>query len=140
MKSRDPFDYSENVRRGAQFLDAHVPGWDAKVVDSRLDLGDGESCVLGQLFAGHYAEGKRVLRLALPWNERRFLTANAIARQYGFAIPFWHEMSAQGYAYSRLTEQWLAFLHARRSLAGLAVLGTAPALPLPLRDRSKVLA
>lgn len=46
-------DYTETemecVRRGAEFLDQHWPGWELEIDVSRLDLGSSCDCVLGQL-------------------------------------------------------------------------------------------
>lgn len=49
------------VRRGVERLDAEMPGWAQFIDPSRLDLGDGYRCVLGQLYRGAYNQGEAVL-------------------------------------------------------------------------------
>lgn len=39
------------IRRGAKLLDKKVPGWDAKINTTRLNLSSATDCVLGQLFS-----------------------------------------------------------------------------------------
>lgn len=43
-------DMNEAVRRGAAFLDGHIPGWRARVNADRLDMSGRRKSVLGQLF------------------------------------------------------------------------------------------
>jgi hypothetical protein len=43
-------DFTEEVTRGAALLDHFDPDWDAFIDLESLDLGDGEVCVLGQVF------------------------------------------------------------------------------------------
>lgn len=45
------------TRRGAEVLDARVPGWAERLDLSRLDLLSLQYCVLGQLFRGDYHYG-----------------------------------------------------------------------------------
>lgn len=40
------------VKKGAALLDQAIPGWWRRVVFNRLDMGDCNSCVLGQVYAG----------------------------------------------------------------------------------------
>lgn len=40
------------VAKGATLLDRKMPNWHQKIDLSRLDLANGEACVLGQLFTG----------------------------------------------------------------------------------------
>lgn len=51
-----------NVKRGVYALDEQFPGWREKVVVDELDLSNGESCILGQLYGG-YSVGQRQLGL-----------------------------------------------------------------------------
>ena len=54
---------AERVARGAALLDAHVPGWAARVTLTLLDMSDPFTDVLGQLY-GQYGAGLRALRLS----------------------------------------------------------------------------
>jgi hypothetical protein len=48
--------YTENVKRGAVLLDQERPGWRDEIDLATLDLSDGCSCILGQVF-GYYSDG-----------------------------------------------------------------------------------
>ena len=51
------------VREGVKFLDAHGPDdWRGMIAPKRLDLTNGERCVLGQIF-GDYHDGERNLNI-----------------------------------------------------------------------------
>jgi hypothetical protein len=45
---------------GARVLDTKIPDWAKKVDVSRLDIGDTENCILGQIF-GDYNDGQTKL-------------------------------------------------------------------------------
>lgn len=47
MLSKEEF--AANARRGAAWLDEHVPGWANKIDQTTLNLNSSDSCVLGQL-------------------------------------------------------------------------------------------
>lgn len=57
---------SDNVDRGAAFLDRRRPDWRDKVDVSTLDMSHGSWCVLGQVF-GSYSEGR--VRLGINSHE-----------------------------------------------------------------------
>jgi hypothetical protein len=123
---KDPFDYSRRIVRGAEFMDAIKPGWDLDVNERKLDLADASVCVLGQAFDRHYREGRVVLRASLPWYRKLFQTSHFVSRRYGFTIPIRHSGEhTYRYAYSRLTEQWLDFVHERRNLTNAVSQETA---------------
>lgn len=42
-----------NVERGAEFLDARIPGWEEKIDLDKLDLGSCCNCIVGQLNPAH---------------------------------------------------------------------------------------
>lgn len=51
-----------NVKRGAAFLDEHLPNWRRVVDRERLDLGSSCDCLLGQMF-GSFEDAVVVLDL-----------------------------------------------------------------------------
>lgn len=52
----------ERITRGAELLDARVPGWRERVDVQRLDLSSDTECVLGHVL-GSYARGLEALGL-----------------------------------------------------------------------------
>jgi len=44
---------SPRIERGAALLDELRPGWDKTIDVDRLDLGNCERCILGQLYGGY---------------------------------------------------------------------------------------
>lgn len=48
MEKTTPEEVYERVERGMAWLDEHCPNWVDEINLSRLDLGDGNQCVLGQ--------------------------------------------------------------------------------------------
>lgn len=57
------------AERGATFLDEHDPSWGDKVDITRLDLGDCQACVLGQIY-GYYARAVKLFGLSLDGETR----------------------------------------------------------------------
>lgn len=58
---------NEDVRRGVELLDLRMPPeWFRLINVPDLDQGSPFDCVLGQLFAGDYAEGLDVLCINAP--------------------------------------------------------------------------
>jgi hypothetical protein len=49
------FHACERVRRGAELLDRHRPGWGWEVDIEHLDMGDHDFCVLGQLYGDYHS-------------------------------------------------------------------------------------
>ena len=90
--------------RGAAFLDDADAGWPGRIDPGRLELADGEACVLGQLHGG-YRMGlgrARILNLSsaplaslspidLGFQAVRHLGADAEALDYAFLTRAWRE-------------------------------------------------
>jgi hypothetical protein len=110
---------AERVAAGAAYLDEHDPEWWREGVRnaislSRLDLGDGNSCVLGQR-----CPAERMMRSHLnsPFDvQLRYITRGRglwaelqpWAAQHGFATD-------RGCGYWRLTAEWKRIIKARRA-------------------------
>ncbi len=56
---------SQNVNRGANFLDHYMPLWFMQVDNMRLNMYNSDACLLGQLF-GHFQKGVHALVIADP--------------------------------------------------------------------------
>lgn len=93
--------------RGAAFLDDADPGWFARIDPGRLELADGQACVLGQLHGGYrLGLGRaRVLNLSsaplasaspvdLGFQAVRHLGADVEDLDYAFLTRAWHECLA----------------------------------------------
>jgi hypothetical protein len=91
-----------NVERGAEFLDAHHPGWDEQINLRTLDVSSTCGCVLGQLYKkkrgdnGAYHRGLDALGLT-----------DGQATRLGFNV--WGRQR-----FSRLTDSWKALIRQRR--------------------------
>jgi len=75
----------KNVERGAELLDARVPGWRERVNPDTLDLAQDCNCVIGQTF-GDYDDGLELLGLD-----------SRDARRLGFYVSgrqTWHNLTA----------------------------------------------
>lgn len=90
---------TKRVKTGARLLDAVRPGWEREISLKTLDLGDGRSCVLGQLY-GSYHIGVGYLGLN-----------SAEAEKNGFLIQFQQRPQV---GYRTLTEQWKREIKRRR--------------------------
>ena len=99
------------AREGAAFLDGADPGWAARVDPATLALGDGRSCVLGQLH-GDYRRGlfrSRVLDGSSAFS--RFVSPVDLGFQATRAAG--EEAERLDYAY--LTRAWREEVRGRRS-------------------------
>ena len=95
---------------GARLLDDQDPGWAARVDPGRLELADGQACVLGQLW-GEYRRGLgrgRVLDLSSA--PTRFVSPVDLGFQ---ATPGLGE-AAEALDYAHLTRAWRALVRSRR--------------------------
>lgn len=100
--------YAERVARGAALLDEKVPGWDRRINLGSLDLGDGDCCIIGQLFPG---DGKYLS------NYSAGIDALGLFSEEG---PPWpvddHGFDAMGgFAIRMLEAEWRRVIKARRS-------------------------
>jgi hypothetical protein len=103
---------AQNVRRGAEYLDAKDPTWWKRLVLSELDLSHECLCVIGQLRSGDFACELQAL-LTLPFAPS-LADVGAILRAseaYGFVLP----EDANETEYETLTDLWRAEVLARRS-------------------------
>ncbi len=48
--------YDKRVSDGIKWLNKNRPGWVKKIKLSKLDLGDGETCILGQAFKQDFTD------------------------------------------------------------------------------------
>lgn len=83
---------TQRVLAGAKFLDGVHYNWAAKIDISKLEMYDGESCIVGQLY-GSYEAG--LSKLAITSTK---------AANYGF------EDESYEVTYSQLTAAWKAYL------------------------------
>ena len=97
--------------RGAAFLDAADPGWAARVDPGRLELADGEACVLGQLHGGYRLGLGRARVLDLSSAP----LASASPVDLGFQAVGDLGDAAEDLDYAFLTRAWRACLDARRT-------------------------
>jgi hypothetical protein len=126
------FHASQRVRRGAELLDRHRPGWEREVDIERLHMGNTVDCLLGQLY-GDYESGWDTLGLwepversahgfnhgfyvYWPWQAPVFLW---MAQMIGF------DRTLRRYEWQVLRDAWLAEIRARRqaNAAGLRLVG-----------------
>lgn len=93
------------VREGAEWLDQVRPGWQDSVDTDRLDIGSGEWCVIGQVFADEGA--------CCGWcyvdEDRR------LVEEVGEDLPGWDRVRSSFIGGDRasdreLTEAWRTFL------------------------------
>lgn len=79
-----------SVLRGAELLDANVPGWHRKIDLEELNMGSALSCILGQLY-GNYWTG--IEELGLEGNHSH-LGFNTGTDSYGYDVlqRFWSEL------------------------------------------------
>jgi len=87
-----------NVERGAAFLDERDPNWPNKIDVGRLDLGDCERCILGQLYVDY---DEALTELSLSAREAERLGFNTVGPQR-----YWH-----------LTAGWIREVLSRRTAA-----------------------
>lgn len=109
--------------RGAAFLDDADPGWPARIDPSRLELADGEACVLGQLHGGY----RLGLGRARILNLSSAPLASASPVELGFQAVRELGEDIEDLDYAFLTRAWRECLHAR--------LDTTRAIP-PVRSLS----
>ena len=96
----------ERVKRGAAFLDRHLPGWAARVDPGSIEQQDYYRCVLGQLH-GTFGQG-------LDWMDACEKNSDANeAEDYGFSL--WN---VDKVAWAELTALWREQVGARGAAGG----------------------
>ncbi len=104
------FNARQRATTGAAFLDAHYPGWDAKIDLGTLDVGCCSSCMIAQVYGGDYNKVAPDL-----------LTAHDVSMtQLGFYIRGSKERQAErDEKYHQLTEAWTDLILERRAAVPL---------------------
>ena len=98
----------KRVRAGMAFLDVTNPRWRRSINLDKLDLSDGECCVLGEVY-GDYSDGRNALfrdvsELSNDYGatiETESQRRNKMAETFGFWLD-----DAETPHYRRLTEIW----------------------------------
>jgi hypothetical protein len=108
MDQKEIIQLKERVARGAAWLDRVTPGWADRINVGILNVGDYESCPLGQVI-GEQAS----MNLCVgPWG-----------LEHGFKLEgkkHWWGVSGAGIdAYLRLSQEWTFIIFERRALAKL---------------------
>ena len=103
--------------RGAAFLDDADPGWAVRIDPGRLELADGEACVLGQLHGGY----RLGLGRARILNLSSAPLASASPVELGFQAVRGLGEDIEDLDYAFLTRAWRECLEAR--------LGASPTRP-----------
>ena len=98
---------------GARLLDDHDPGWAAGVDPGRLELADGQACVLGQLWGGYRRGLGRSRVLDLSSAPTRFVSPVDL----GFQAVGDLGDAAEALDYAHLTRAWRELVAARRRVA-----------------------
>lgn len=98
-------DYAERVARGIGVLDRLQPEWRTLIDANRLNIGDSEDCIIGQLF-GSWANGCDVLA-----EEFSILLDRPYAVAHGFDVTS-DEFLDEVDHYALLTDAWLEALNA----------------------------
>lgn len=91
------------ARHGRAYLESEMPGSTARIDRSRLNIGDGDDCVLGQLF---FEEARQAnAACGYVFARGRLQLGGEDAARYGFnAFP--------GVDFPMLTQAWLSVLGA----------------------------
>lgn len=99
--------YKERIGRGIELLDREVPGWSDKIICEDLDLGDGNQCILGQVFADRKDED------ADEDDEGYTIGIDALGLEgheeiwsYGFLEDYWSDGREKPGNYDILTAAW----------------------------------
>lgn len=95
--------------RGAAFLDDADPGWAARIDPGRLELADGQACVLGQLHGG-YRLGLGRARI-LNLSSAPLASASPVDLGFQAVGHLGEDIEALDYAF--LTRAWRECLDAR---------------------------
>jgi hypothetical protein len=87
----------KRVDAGVAFLNVVMPNWLKKIKSSELDLGDGATCVIGELYGG-FSDGVSELGLS-----------NGAINALGFDVPTLEKEYSRDYDadYEVLTRAWL---------------------------------
>lgn len=93
-------DFARRVARGTKWLDKNHKGWAQKIAVSSLDMAEGPSCVLGQMFGGfwHAIDDLKLLTIAQ-------------SQHLGFVFSDEHDTPE---CWSALTELWLLRIRRRQ--------------------------
>jgi hypothetical protein len=107
--------YEAEVEAGAVWLDAEVPGWEARVNDEKLKMNDGCLCILGQVFAeAASAAGESV---GFEWASVRFAGSswwNYSSMEWLCARGFLTHDESNLSSFALLQDAWLDLLADRR--------------------------
>ena len=108
----------ERAARGAAYLDQVMPGWYRRINADQLDMGNGLTCILGQLY-GSFAAGLTGCHLINP----------STAPRTSISPVFLGLLSVQGVCealqeqdYENLNQAWLEEVNGRQRIHRLTVL------------------
>lgn len=94
------------ARKGAKYLDAKKPGWAGKIALTKLDMGNGSACILGQCYTAFY-KGLR----ELGENEEDNYDPCSFAVRHGFQVSM--ALQEKGH-YERLAAAWAPLIFQRQ--------------------------
>lgn len=96
---------AQRARAGAEALDRQLPGWEEEIVLSKLDMGDYQHCVIGQLFDGAYSYGLQILAAGEGMAGGEFNNSTAAER---FGLDYFGEET-----YADLRHEWKLLIEDR---------------------------
>lgn len=104
-------DFSQEIQKGARFLDVVKPGWESQIDPKLLDVADYTACVCGQVFAGHYWEGTQALAEwlnNLDEEGESEVDGDTVAWEFGFNLPCDSGDTANERAAAAESREWAA--------------------------------
>lgn len=113
--------YEDRIAKGAELLDAQIPGWRERIDLDKLELSNCTVCVLGQV------TGKMDWEAALDFVGIEFSFDQVNAARYGFNLTpdeqYKFELTNQGVGwakpvdmYNDLTKEWKAYIEQTREI------------------------
>lgn len=95
----------DRVKRGAEWLDGEMPGWERKIDLDMLRLDSPCNCILGQLFDGDFGA-------VVPGRKQ------AWAQNCGF-LSYSFEATVSMREYDALEESWIKVIQERKGTHGI---------------------
>lgn len=106
--------FEVEIARGAAFLDEKTPGWRERIDLDKLDLGECDVCVLGQLSGTDD-------RWAWTTVVRNFGLSTRIVHKFGFSVDdsddlFYDDSGELDELYNQLTQEWKTYIRETREV------------------------
>lgn len=109
-------EYTTNAPKGAAFLDEERPGWANEINPAEMDLENGNTCILGQLYGGNWGSYVTGVEKLFGTNPVGSMEAHDWALQHGFHTKIKQDVEWVNHVDPTILKaEWTALITERKS-------------------------